>query len=198
MNTDIIIVSGLPRSGTALMMQLLQAGGIDVVTDQLRGADTDNPRGYFEFERVKKIKEDATWVPDVRGKAVKMISQLLYDLPATERYRVLFMQRELEEVLESQEKMLTRLGRTPPPRADIARAFTMHLAHLRNWLKDRPHIALLEVCYAEVVQNPEAEARRIGAFLGRDLDIAAAVNAVDPQLYRNRGKMASADARQGS
>src|SRR5205809_5271301 len=104
MSTEIVVVSGLPRSGTSLMMQLLHAGGIPALTDHIRAPDTDNPRGYFEFERVKKVKEDAAWLPDARGKVVKMVSQLLYDLPATERYRVVFMERDLEEVLASQEK----------------------------------------------------------------------------------------------
>src|SRR5438477_21255 len=127
-NTDVVIVSGLPRSGTSLMMQVLEAGGIEVVTDNQRVADTDNPRGYRELERVKKIKEDASWLPEVRGKAVKMVSQLLYHLPPTERYFVLFMERDLDEVLASQEKMLARLGQPAAPRDDMRRAFTLHLA----------------------------------------------------------------------
>ena len=113
---EIIIVSGLPRSGTSLLMQMLAAGGITVITDKLRTADADNPRGYYEFELVKKIKQDASWLPQVRGKAVKMISQLLYDLPGNESYRVILMERDLDEVLVSQEKMLERLGRTAAPR----------------------------------------------------------------------------------
>src|SRR5215468_203263 len=106
MSSEIIIVSGLPRSGTSLMMQMLHAGGIRVLTDGERAADTDNPRGYFEFERVKQTKRDPSWLPVARGMAVKMISQLLYDLPASEQYRVLFLERDMEEVLRSQEKML--------------------------------------------------------------------------------------------
>src|SRR6516225_5664390 len=91
----IIIVSGLPRSGTSLMMQMLDNGGVPVVTDNIRTADTDNPRGYYEFERVKKIKQDASWLPATRGKAVKMVSQLLYDLPPSEKYRIIFLERDL-------------------------------------------------------------------------------------------------------
>ena len=117
---EIIIVSGLPRSGTSLLMQMLAAGGITVITDKLRTADADNPRGYYEVELVKKIKQDASWLPQVRGKAVKMISQLLYDLPASESYRVILMERDLDEVLVSQEKMLERLGRTAARGADEA------------------------------------------------------------------------------
>src|SRR5437660_12828449 len=116
MDSEIIIVSGLPRSGTSLMMQMLENGGVPVVTDHIRTADTDNPRGYYEFEQVKKIKQDASWLPATRGKAVKMVSQLLYDLPTSERYKIIFMERDLDEVLASQEKMLERLGRKAAPR----------------------------------------------------------------------------------
>ena len=92
MDSEIIIVSGLPRSGTSLMMQMLAIGGVEVLTDHIRTADPDNPRGYYEFERVKRIKQDASWLPEARGKAVKMVSQLLYDLPTGEEYRILFME----------------------------------------------------------------------------------------------------------
>src|SRR5258708_31928531 len=101
MGTEITIVSGLPRSGTSLMMQMLDNGGVPVVTDSIRAADTDNPRGYYEFERVKKIKQDPSWPPEVRGKAVKMVCQLLYDLPPVETYRVISMERDLEAMLVS-------------------------------------------------------------------------------------------------
>src|SRR5713101_3371282 len=119
MNSEIIIVSGLPRSGTSLMMQMLENGGVEIVTDNIRAADTDNPRGYYEFEKVKKIKQDASWLPATRGKAFKMVSQLLYDLPTSEQYRIIFMERDLEEVLLSQEKMLQRLGRNAAPREEM-------------------------------------------------------------------------------
>src|SRR6516165_1289807 len=110
MISEIVIVSGLPRSGTSLMMQMLDHGGVPVVTDHIRSADTDNPKGYYEFEQVKTIKRDTSWLPATRGKAFKMVSQLLYDLPPGETYRIIFMERDLDEVLLSQEKMLTRLG----------------------------------------------------------------------------------------
>src|SRR5438105_11884576 len=130
MDSEIIVVSGLPRSGTSLMMQMLDNGGLEVVTDNVRTADTDNPKGYYEYEQVKKIKEDKSWVPGTRGKAFKMVSQLLYDLPATEKYRVIFMERDLDEVLASQEKMLQRLGRKAAPRDQMKRSFNVHLQPL--------------------------------------------------------------------
>src|ERR1700730_19121643 len=123
MESDVIIVSDLPRSGTSLMMQMLENGGVEVVTDNIRTADTDNPKGYYEFEKVKKIKEDASWLPATRGKAFKMVSQLLYDLPVGEKYRIIFMERDLDEVLASQEKMLERLGQRAAPREQMKRSF---------------------------------------------------------------------------
>jgi hypothetical protein len=197
MNTDIVIVSGLPRSGTSLMMQILDAGGIQVVTDSVRAADTDNPRGYHEFERVKKLKQDASWLPEIRGKAVKMVSQLLYDLPATETYRIIFMEREYDEVLASQEKMLARLGQPAAPREEIIRAYTLHLTRLQSWLAEQRHMAVLHVPYADLVADPVAEARRVNGFLGGRLNVAAAAGAVDPTLYRNRGPASFHHAAQG-
>jgi hypothetical protein len=186
MNCEVIVVSGLPRSGTSLMMQLLDAGGIEVVTDCIRTADTDNPRGYYECERVKKIKHDASWLPGTRAKAVKMVSQLLYDLPATEQYRIIFMERDMAEVLDSQEKMLHRLGRPGVPRPEIMRSFEIHLARLERWLLKQPNMAILRVRYADVVAQPEVEAKRLNEFLGGRLEVPKAIRAIDPSLYRNR------------
>ena len=186
MDSDIIIVSGLPRSGTSLMMQMLARGGVPVVTDEQRTADDDNPRGYFEFEVVKEIEQDVSWLPGLRGKAVKMISMLLFHLPANESYRVLFMERDLEEVLTSQETMLKRLNRQAAPHDRMLDAYRVHLEHLNEWLKTRPEIELLRVGYKELVRSPEAEAARIAEFLGRPLNIAEMSESVDPALYRNR------------
>jgi hypothetical protein len=186
MQSEIVIVSGLPRSGTSLLMQMLERGGVAVVTDGVRTADTDNPRGYYEFERVKKVKTDAAWLPEARGKAVKMVSQLLYDLPAGEAYRILFMDRDLDEVLVSQEKMLARLGRPAAPREEMKRAYTLHLERLHQWLPRQRHMALLRVSYNDLVGAPRGQAERVAAFLGGAADVAAMVQAVDPSLYRNR------------
>jgi hypothetical protein len=183
---EIMIVSGLPRSGTSLMMQMLAAGGIGIVTDAIRAADTDNPRGYLEFERVKKIKQDASWMPDARDKAIKMVSQLLRELPPGERYRVIFMDRDLDEVLASQEKMLERLGRPAAPRDRMKAAFQVHLEELDRWLAGQPHIAVLRVSYNELLEDPVAQAKRVCQFLERTMDVDAMVAAVDPSLYRNR------------
>lgn len=186
MNSEITIVSGLPRSGTSLMMQMLAQGGVEVVTDNIRASDIDNPRGYYEFEQVKKLKEDASWLPDTRGKGFKMVSQLLYDLPPSETYRIVFMRREFDEMLASQEKMLERLGKPAAPRDEIRRAFTQHLDRLFAWLKDQPNMHVLFVRYQDLLANPREEAGRVSEFFGGRLDVDKMAAAVDPALYRNR------------
>ncbi len=186
MGPDIIIVSGLPRSGTSLMMQMLDNGGLEVVTDNIRTPDTDNPRGYYEYEQVKKIKQDKTWLPATRGKVIKMVSQLLYDLPPNERYKIVFMERSLDEVLRSQEKMLARLGRPAAPRDEIERAFKAHLERLRGWLAQQSNMELLYISYNELMAAPEVHAERLKAFLDGRPNADAMAKTVDPALYRNR------------
>src|SRR5438105_6707784 len=170
MDSEIIIVSGLPRSGTSLMMQMLENGGVPVVTDNIRTADTDNPRGYYEFEKVKKIKQDATWLPETRGKAFKMVSQLLYDLPSSERYHIIFMERDFDEMLSSQEKMLQRLGRTAAPRDQIKRSYRLHLDRLHQWLRQQGNMGILCLNYKELVEQPHGHVERVSNFLGRQVD----------------------------
>ena len=184
--SEITIVSGLPRSGTSLMMQMLHRGGMEAVTDRIRGADIDNPRGYFELEKVKKIKEDASWLPEARGKVFKMVSQLLYDLPAGERYLVVFMERDVDEMLASQEKMLARLGREAAPRDEISRAYGLHLDKLDTWLGQQDHIQVLRISYNDLVEFPARKATEVNTFLGGNLDEKEMVRAVEPSLYRNR------------
>jgi len=186
MPPEIVIVSGLPRSGTSLMCQMLENGGVEVVTDNVRTPDTDNPRGYYELEKVKKIKVDASWLPETRGKAFKMVSQLLYDLPATERYRVIFMDRDLDEILVSQEKMLERLGRPAAPREQIRNAFIAHLDRLNRRLAEQPHIAMLHVNYKTLVERSAETAEVVNEFLGGRGDACLMAASVDPLLYRNR------------
>jgi hypothetical protein len=186
MASEVIIVSGLPRSGTSLMMQMLDAGGIEVVTDRLRTADADNPKGYYEFERVKQVKQDASWLEAARGKAVKMVSPLLYDLPPMERYRIIFMERDLDEVLLSQEKMLQRLGRPAQPAEAMKRSYTLHLERLHDWLGRQTNVVVLRVGYRALIQESAKQAERICNFLACRADLARMVRSVDPSLYRNR------------
>jgi hypothetical protein len=186
MTPEIIVVSGLPRSGTSLMMQMLDNGGVEVVTDHARTADVDNPRGYYEFEPVKKIKQDASWLPSARGKAFKMVSQLLYDLPPSEAYRIIFMERDLDETLVSQEKLLRRRGRSPAPREEMKRAYELHLERLHAWLPRQRNLEVLRVRYADLVERSRGEAERVREFLGGTADVEKMVRTVDPALYRNR------------
>jgi hypothetical protein len=165
---------------------MLENGGVEVVTDHRRVADTDNPRGYYEFEKVKRIKQDASWLPEVRGKALKMVSQLLYNLPPQERYRIIFMDRDLDEVLLSQEKMLQRLGRSAAPREEMKRSYQLHLGRLHAWLRRQRHMSVLCVSYNDLVERPGGQALRVSEFLGGRVAVNRMATAVDPSLYRNR------------
>jgi hypothetical protein len=187
--SDIItVVSGLPRSGTSMMMNMLAAGGLEVLADGIRLADTDNPKGYFEFERVKKLKEDRGWLPEARGKVVKIISQLVYELPPDYRYRVIFMRRHIDEVLKSQKEMLIRRGTYNPqvPDDEIRAMFLKHLAHVVGWLDKQPNVEVLHVNYNEMVKDPLPQIAAVNRLLGGTLNTAAMAQAVDKSLYRNR------------
>ncbi|MGH7475322.1 MAG: sulfotransferase [Longimicrobiales bacterium] len=186
----IIVVSGLPRSGTSMMMKMLAAGGVPLATDELRAADESNPEGYFELERVKTLEQSDhhPWLADCRGRAIKIISFLLPHLPDAFNYRVVFMHRQMPEVIASQDRMLERRGEAVDPAAEATAArFQEHLAHVRRLLHREPWFASLDVSYNRVVADPEAEAIRVNRFLGAGLDVRAMRDAVNPDLYRNRG-----------
>jgi hypothetical protein len=186
MTSEIVLVSGLPRSGTSLMMQMLDDGGVEVVTDNIRIADPDNPRGYYEFEKVKTIKRDTSWLPQTRGKAFKIISQLLYELPPTEKYQIIFMERDMDEMLVSQEKMLKRLGRDAVPREEMKRSYSLHLQKMREWLRRQRHMKVLYVSYNDLVEHPEKHAERVSEFLDGRANAGRMTETVDSTLYRNR------------
>jgi hypothetical protein len=184
----ITVVSGLPRSGTSMMMQMLGAGGLAVLTDGKRGADADNPRGYYEYEAVKSLAQDASWLASARGKAVKIVSALLIHLPDEFDYRVIFMRRPIAEVLASQSAMLDRLGHAGP-RGDDARLadlFARHLDEVDALLRRRPEIVCLDVDYPAVVDSPLRVAEAVSAFLDGALDPARMAAAVSPELHRQR------------
>ena len=186
-NGVITIVSGLPRCGTSMMMKMLEAGGIETVVDNIRKSDEDNPRGYYEFEKVKKIDKDASWLGETRGKVFKMVSMLLYHLPAEHRYKIIFMKRRMEEMLASQKKMLERKGIQPKQTDDqITRLYEDHLKDIEKWLQSRDHIEVLYVNYNEVLNDPVSNARRVHAFLGDPLEEDEMIRAIDPSLYRQR------------
>lgn len=190
----ITIVSGLPRSGTSLMMQMLAAGGLSVLADGLREPDEDNPRGYLELEAVKHADVPTTWIENASGKAVKVIYRLLYDLPASRKYRVLFMRRRLTEVLASQRRMLDRraaAASSPAPEAAVdedtmTRLFTQELARLDVWRRQQPGFTFLDVDYNALLADPQPIIAAVDEFLGGGLDKTAMQTAVAPGLYRNR------------
>ena len=187
----ITIVSGLPRSGTSMMMKMVDAGGIPPLTDELRAADEDNPKGYYEFERVKQMdKGDTAWVPEARGKAVKVISALLKYLPTTEQYRVIFIRRNIDEILASQRKMLIHRGEDPDKQDDaqMKLLFEKHVRSVEEWLASRPNVRTLYVHYSDMLGTPRPQIERVNAFLGGKLDTARMGEVVDPALYRNRSR----------
>jgi len=184
----VTVVSGLPRSGTSMMMRMLEAGGLPVLVDGLRPPDEDNPCGYYEFERVKRLERDTAWLPEARGKAVKIISALLRHLPASERYRVVFMRRDLGEVLSSQRAMLRRRGgpTDATPDTQMARWFTDHLRDVERWLATQPHCDVLYVSYNDLLANPAPAVGEVVAFCGGALDAARMGEVVSPRLHRQR------------
>lgn len=190
----IVVVSGLPRSGTSMMMRMLGAGGIPILADGERGADIDNPKGYFELERIKHLEheQDKSYLSAARGKAVKVISFLIKELPDENDYRVLFMRRDLDEVLTSQQKMIDRLESEDAAASAEAmkEAFRNDIARVRVLCRTRPNFALCEIHYRDAIADPAAASRAVNAFLGGRLDEAAMRAAVDESLYRNRGETA--------
>ena len=188
----IVVVSGLPRSGTSMLMKMLEAGGTKVVQDGVRTADDDNPKGYFEHERVKDLAKepDKSWLLAARGKAIKVISYLLKDLPANHNYCVLFIRREMSEVLASQQKMLGRRGEATTAEDDqMTELFENDLWRADYLLKHAPQFEVLELKYRDVLDNPKSAAERIDAFLGGRLTVDAMTGVVDRQLYRNRAEV---------
>ena len=170
----IIVVSGLPRSGTSMMMKMLESGGLEVFTDNEREADEDNPKGYYEFEKVKNLgkQQDKSWVEGARGKVIKVISSLLKELPQTLSYRVVFMSRDLEEVLISQNKMLERRGQITDPQSDekMKLLFDNHLKETKLWLEKQAHFEVIYVNYKSVLSDPVGQSARVKAFLGDSME----------------------------
>ncbi|MDF2438120.1 MAG: hypothetical protein K0Q95_2496 [Bacteroidota bacterium] len=181
---SITIVSGLPRSGTSMMMQMLKAGGMPILTDDLRANDDNNPKGYLEYDDVKKLAKDKSWLVNAEGKAVKIIAQLLQHLPDTYTYKIIFMQRDMIEILQSQQKMLGKNTSVFP--MGLADTFAKQLSKTESWLNGQPNMEVLYVNYKDVIMNPEEQAENVNAFLSGDLDIQKMSEATDKKLYRNK------------
>jgi hypothetical protein len=180
----ITIVSGLPRSGTSLLLQMLAAGGLPVLSDGARAPDVSNPRGYFEWEPARRLCREPDAIRAARGHAVKVISALLAGLPSGERYRVLFLERDLDEVEASQRRMLARTG--APADAVTSADLAAHVAQVRGWLLGRPDLETCFVAHRDLLERPGLAARRVRDFLAAELDVVAMAAAVDPSLWRER------------
>jgi len=188
--TPVYVVSGLPRSGTSMMMRMLEAGGIAPFVDGGRAPDVDNPEGYYELGRVKDLETDPDkrWVREARGHALKVISFLLRHLPDDNAYRIVYMRRHLDEVLQSQDKMLDRLGNAAPggELEAMKEAYRNDIVAARLYARKQPFMEMIEVHYAETIADPLGIARVVNEFLGGRLDEAAMAAAVNAHLYRNR------------
>jgi hypothetical protein len=184
----ITIVSGLPRSGTSLMMQMLAAGGIPILSDGERIADSDNPRGYCEWERIKKLPQEPACIDQAEGKAVKVISQLLFALPAGRDYRIIFMERPLPEVVASQAEMIRRRGTSGAalPETALIAGLRAHLNQVTAWLAQKHDILVKRLEYHQVLREPRSVAEDVQNFLQRELDTESMVRQVDLSLYRHR------------
>lgn len=184
----IYVVSGLPRSGTSLMMQMLAAGGIEPLTDGQRAADANNPRGYFEWEKAKTLPAHPACIAEAEGRVVKVISLLLPSLPSRFSYKVIFMERPLAEVVASQAAMIQKLGTQGSALAPeaMARALENHLRQVKAALALRPEMSICWMEYPRLIHEPAAAAANLQSFLGIPLDLAAMSAQVDPTLYRQR------------
>jgi len=184
-----VVVSGLPRSGTSMIMKMLEAGGQMILTDNIRQADANNPNGYYEFERVKKLKEgDFEWIPDSKGKVVKIITGLIMQLPSDHQYKIIFMERMMNEVLSSQKKMLRRLGKDDDRVADekMAKIYHEHLKQVNAWITKQQNIKVLYVNYNAMLDDPLASLEKVNEFLGGGVDVNAMAGVVNNELYRER------------
>ncbi|GAB4398480.1 MAG: hypothetical protein OHK003_20790 [Anaerolineales bacterium] len=185
----IYVVSGLPRSGTSMMMKMLEAGGLSALTDNIRTADDDNLQGYYEFERVKAMKDgDTDWVGEAQGKVIKVISALLEHLPSAYQYKIIFMEREMMEILASQRKMLERRGKPGDPAEDgkFAELYGKHLEKVKMWLAGQTNMSVLYVRYNEMVSQPMEYATKVSGFLGIPMNVKAMGEVPQEQYYRQR------------
>jgi len=184
----IIVVSGLPRSGTSMMMKILSEGGLSVVTDEIRSADDDNPNGYFELEAVKQMSEgNVAWLGETDGKVVKVISALLEHLPSQFSYKVIFMEREIKEVLASQRKMLThRQEDSSVEDVEMEEQFKKHVSAVKAWLVRQPNIEVLYVSYNVMLGDSEALCKKVIDFLGVSMNFERMLAVPNERLYRNR------------
>lgn len=171
-----------------MMMSALQRGGMPLLVDNIRSPDRNNPKGYFEYERVKKLpKQEDNWLNEAQGKAVKIISPLLTFLPDRYHYKVVFVKRDMDEILASQRRMLERLKKPPEVNqfvGDLRQSYIEHLEEVTVWLGNQNWIQTMYVSYNDILRQPEKEFRSVAAFLERRVDPVLMAQVVDPDLYR--------------
>lgn len=188
---SVIVVSGLPRSGTSMMMKMLEAGGLQIVTDNERKPDEDNPKGYYELEIVKKLRHgDVSWIPNTKGKVVKIIASLIEYLPEDIEFKVIFMERSMSEILASQKKMLERRGENPDKISDdqLAQIFSNHLVSVFGLMDSQKNINYIKADYNQLIVDPESMLKKIIELLNYPLNIEEMKSIVDPILYRQKSK----------
>ena len=193
---DVIVVSGLPRSGTSMMMKMLDASALSIMSDNERAADEDNPKGYFEYARVKDLKDEAdkSWVREARGQVLKVISHLLETLPDENFYRVILVRRDFDEIIASQNKMLERRGEeNQVADSTVKEAYIRHLVDIRYMVRRRPNFEMIEVQFMQAMEAPRIFATDVNKFLGGNLDVESMMAVVDLELYRNRKRDGRAD-----
>jgi len=188
MNRKLTIISGLPRSGTSAMMQMLVAADMEVLTDDVRTADSDNPNGYYELELVQKIEHDKSWLPSAQGKVLKMVSPLLTHLPDEFDYDIIFMRRDLNEIIASQSKMIEnrKTNGTDLNNENLIRTYKRHLKDIYTWMGPKTNIRTISIQYQNLIKNPNATAVSLVNFLDTPLDTTAMAAVIDAKLYRNR------------
>lgn len=185
----ITVVSGLPRSGTSMMMSMLQAGGMELLTDNIRTPNEDNPKGYYEIEKVKRLKDgEDNWLSEAEGKAIKVISALLEFLPDQYNYRVIFMRRDIEEILASQKKMLIRRNEPVNGIDDekMGEVFTKHLSQVSKWLADKQNFKVVYLNYKDLLSNVKPNLVKLRQELDIPLDLEPMLRIPDQGLYRQR------------
>ena len=184
-----------------MLMGMLAAGGMETLADGVREPDEDNPRGYHELEQVKQLDNggDSAWVAGARGKCVKVISFLLRHLPVGEHYKIVFVRRNLQEVLASQRRMLQRRGEHPGDVGDpqMEQMFAAHLSRVERELAERDNCEVLYVEHRTVINSPRTVAEEVSRFLDGRPDVGRMAEAVDPRLYRNRAGSESGPPPQG-
>ena len=192
----ITIVSGLPRSGTSLMMQMLYAGGMPVLADEVRPPDENNPRGYLEWEPVKRLRREPQSISKGEGKVVKVVSPLLTSLPSDHAYRVIFMLRAICEILRSQAEMIRRRSATTSPHSaqSLTLAYQRHLVEVFAWMEHQNNVQAIKVDYADIIKNSAVQAERIRRFVDLNLDVDRMIRAVDPLLHRQHAKAEASES----